>query len=1259
MHNCFKKKPPLGGFFSIDFNIEVQFLLIFFFFLYSVYRIMTINFRGGKMKRQEKNEIYSIRKFKVGVGSALIGLSFLGATGLVNDNFVTGDILGIHSVYADEATPKPEGNVIARGEDGVPWELYENGYLLFKPEAGKDTLTNNQGDATWKREHGEQIKHVGFAGKVYAPGDSSYLFSKYNNRSTNRQFNPTTFDTTNLDTRKVTDMRFMFTGVSELTSLDVTRFDTSKVNDMRAMFSGMSELTNLDVTNFDTRNVTDMGSMFGGLSELTALDVTHFDTSKVTTMSGMFKGMSKLTTLDVTHFDTREVMYMSGMFEDMYELTNLDVTRFNTSNVKDMSVMFSGLHALTALDVTHFNTSNVTDMSGMFSGMSELTALDVTHFDTSNVTDMTRMFGGLHALTALDVTRFDTRNVTNMAGMFSDMSELTNLDVTNFDTSKLSYRGIGVIFNDMPKLKELKLGNNLNADGIGTIDKHFSRPIRHAYGNQYTDKWHKVNDKEHPYTVQDWSDLYRSKPSGTAGTWVREVAVQDATLEFEPGNGEKIQPLTFKASSTPTLPKPTVDKSGYKFKGWTLQDGSEVNLSSLPAGSRTTLVGEWEKVNNVTTRTVKIPVTTVYEGDSNLDKGKQTEIPGQEGEKRITTTSIVTPITGELTNPVEKEEITQAMHPKVIKVGTKSTKEVETIRSPKQYVKDPEREKGQKDIVTEGTPGTKTTTTTYKVNPNNGEVTSHAGEPVTVNSTPTIVKVAAKDKVVTTKIPSPKRYEADTTKDYDTQNVETKGTDGSDVSTTVYTVNSTDGTITENTTKQHTDAIPTIVKVGAKTKVETKIDDQGRTVTETTTYTVNPDTGDVTPNKTTSYGDKESTVEKKVVPSPKRYEKDATREKGDKDIVIKGKDGEDQITTTYVVDPTTGNITPNVGEAVHTIEPTETVIKVAAKDKVDIITRDGKKFKVTTTYNVNSKTGKITEDRTEVELPKEEDPQDDAGVNGNKLPDKVETIKPEVVYEKDATRDKGSENITIPGKDGQKVTPVTKEKDPQTGKLVEKLGEPKITPATNTIVKVAAKDKVETFRHNGDTIERTTRYTVNPETGEITEETIEQLISSNGNGVKPPVVENNDFSGGVSTEPLVNKTSDYKGVIAGNGLDNDGNAIEPPVVTIPEFSGGVNGDVDGNALINEKPEFDLSTLKKPDLGTGLNDFGPKKETKKDDLQFIPVNEEKPSNDFKRSEKPVSQLPNTAGGNNMAINALGALTLASVLGFAVTKRKSEE
>ena len=160
-----------------------------------------------------------------------------------------------------------------------------------------------------------------------------------------------------------------------------------------------------------------------------------------------------------------------------------------------------------------------------------------------------------------------------------------------------------------------------------------------------------------------------------------------------------------------------------------------------------------------------------------------------------------------------------------------------------------------------------------------------------------------------------------------------------------------------------------------------------------------------------------------------------------------------------------------------------------------------------------------------------------------------------------------------------------------------------------------------------------------------------------------------------SGEALVNDVSEYKGVESSNGVDENGNEIKPLVNEKPEYNGPLtsNGvDENGNEvkpLVNEKPEFNLSTLekepeKKPDLGTGLNDFGPKKDTNGGDINFIPVKDEKPSTDIKpsekpRSEKPVSQLPNTAGGNNLAINALGALTLASVLGLAATKSKKED
>ena len=89
-------------------------------------------------KNYDVNKKYAIRKFAVGTFSVAIGLL---ATNM-NELPVIG-YTGPNIVHASEVTNwQPEGNIIAQGEDGVPWELYENGYLLFKPTEGKDTLTN-------------------------------------------------------------------------------------------------------------------------------------------------------------------------------------------------------------------------------------------------------------------------------------------------------------------------------------------------------------------------------------------------------------------------------------------------------------------------------------------------------------------------------------------------------------------------------------------------------------------------------------------------------------------------------------------------------------------------------------------------------------------------------------------------------------------------------------------------------------------------------------------------------------------------------------------------------------------------------------------------------------------------------------------------------------------------------------------------------------------------------------------------------------
>ena len=203
--------------------------------------------------------------------------------------------------------------------------------------------------------------------------------------------------------------------------------NTSNLTDMKWMFSGCTDITSLDVSNFNTSNVTLMGSMFSGCSGLTSLDVSNFDTSKVTDMNNMFSSCSGLTSLNLSNFDTRNVTDMSGMFNGCSNLTSLDVSRLDTSNVTHMDYMFQSCSNLTSLDVSRLDTSNVTLMGSMFEGCSSLTSLDVSRFNTSNVTNMVDMFKGCSGLTSLNLSGWNTSKVVYMGGMFKGCSKLNTI----------------------------------------------------------------------------------------------------------------------------------------------------------------------------------------------------------------------------------------------------------------------------------------------------------------------------------------------------------------------------------------------------------------------------------------------------------------------------------------------------------------------------------------------------------------------------------------------------------------------------------------------------------------------------------------------------------------------------------------------------------------------------------------------------------------------------------------------------------------
>ena len=546
-------------------------------------------------------------------------------------------------------------------------------------------------------------------------------------------------------------------------------------------------------------------------------------------------------------------------------------------------------------------------------------------------------------------------------------------------------------------------------------------------------------------------------------------------------------------------------------------------------------------------------ITTV----KSVEKVGETAVYSKRGDDIIksTTVSMKDPDTGQITKNTLDEVFK--------KDGVKDKVEVETIPSPVKYEKDASREKGQDNITVPGKDGSKTTTTTYTVNPNSGEAIAHVGEPVIVNPTETIVKVAAKDRVVETPIEAAVVYEKDDTRDFGTPDQRTEGERGKTVTTTTYDVDPKNGHITEHVGKPVvTPAGKTIVKVGAKTKVERSKDDQGREVINTTTYEVDPKTGKVTPTTVTTYGiRKEPTVEKRVVPSPVVYEKDGTKEKGTEAITVKGEEGEDTITTTYKVNPTTGEITPSVGKPVRTKKPTNTIVKVPAKDKVEVrgiplskryvkdasrekgqdnITIPGKDGSrtTTTTYAVNTNNGEVTPNvgepvivnptdtiikvaaKDKVVYSKDGDnivkevttytvnptngnitentTKETFKENGLKDKVEVETIPSPVKYEKDASREKGQDNITVPGKDGSKTTTTTYTVNPNNGEVAPNVGEPVIVNPTDTIIKVAAKDKVVYSKDGDNIVKEVTTYTVNPTNGNITENTTKETFKENG-----------------------------------------------------------------------------------------------------------------------------------------------------------------
>ena len=482
------------------------------------------------------------------------------------------------------------------------------------------------------------------------------------------------------------------------------------------------------------------------------------------------------------------------------------------------------------------------------------------------------------------------------------------------------------------------------------------------------------------------------------------------------------------------------------------------------------------KIESIVEKEEKIPFSTKYVADKELNKGERSII--KKGIDGVIKTTYIKDKYGNLT--LDKETKEPAVD-QVVKVGVKSVENTKEILSNTVYVADKEKARGLSNERIEGSNGYEKEAIKYTLNEKDGTI-SETVEKTEKKATDTIIKVPAKDKVEVTEIPSPVRYEKDSTREKGQKNITILGQKGTRKVTTTYEVNPKTGEVTEKVEKPEVkEATETVVKVAAKDKVE---------VTE--------------------------------IPSPVRYEKDSTREKGQNNITIPGQKGTRKVTTTYEVNPKTGEVTQRVGTP-EVKEATETVVKVAAKDKVEV---------------------------TEIPSP--------------------------VRYEKDSTRDVGQDNITVLGQKGTRKVTTTYEVNPKTGEVTQRVGTPEVKNATETVVKVAAKDKVEVVqRENGKKVKVTTIYTVDVKTGNTTqtereEEIFSEVITSKSEE-KVPTIELKPYEGGVNPAESVvtEELKPYEGGV---------NPVESVVTEeLNPFEGGVNVEIP--AVKEELSELKLALLK--------------------------------------------------------------------------------
>ena len=712
----------------------------------------------------------------------------------------------------------------------------------------------------------------------------------------------------------------------------------------------------------------------------------------------------------VENWDTSHVESMEKMFNLASQLEGkLDLSKWDVSGADKLNLMFSGVgNDNFVLDFSNKKFKNSVDVTNMFNSFrGVLVANNWTVADPSGDNPIQKLVDNSSWM----LTHWDASAHAYIGPSYHLLITDNPTILTKNQTAKYKfYKKVKVIYKingteksvelELPAVYDSRIDENGKPDATKTAsndpmqvvrpqidaaikqavkDLRDQNPTLNLPENVIPVPVHDLKDAKSP--IELFQDYY-------LGLVTEQVVKAKTTYTADPN-------LEYKKVEYDTQPQDGKKQviTGKMVNGvWQADATDEKEISAVVDGKA--------RVGNQTTTVTVLEPGITYVADGNLAYNTtETQSEGVKGTSTSIDTYEVNSETG-LTNTLDHHDmrIKKATN-KVVKVGNKQVT-TETIEPGTTYEADSSLTYKQEQT-TEGTKGKKTTTTTYKVNPDTGLTND-------VEGTPTVDTVNAKDKVIkvgnvekkTSDIAFKKTYEGNPDLTYQKQETKTAGQNGKEEVTLTYKVDPSTGLMTEVEAKKGscTEPVNEVIQVGNKEVIQNS---DGSITTKT--YKVNPDDGTlsdptvVTSRPWTDIASGASVTE-----------------------VLKAK-------MTYVADESLP-----YGQTQKESDP-----------------KDGEKI---TTPTGKVENGQWAEGEPKVEIK--------AAVNGvTKVGNKevkTEDIQPGVTYQADSTLDYNKQQTTTEGTKGTKTTTTIYKVDENTGltNTVQSSESKTTTPAKDKVIKV-------------------------------------------------------------------------------------------------------------------------------------------------------------------------------------------------------------